>query len=1056
MNEDSQGRAAAVLTTAHAQLRAGALGDAQRLLRSALDGGVFGDPPEPEAVLALRLLGQATRQLGDLEAAAAIYEDARRIARSFASPRLESIAVEGLALVARADDEQPRALALYDEAAHLALDGGDPAGHAAVLSNKGNLLIHMERYEEAEAVLREAVSCEEFAPVQKAAAEDNLAGALGRMGRLEEAIEMAEGAISTFERSGAGIDRYVALRNLEEFHRQLGQTDEAAQTFVAAHELIAALEIENLDRDHYRAFPERARAIEEETTRKLDSDDMASALDIGVHATLGIELGNEADKHFEAGEYRAAEEALYRALEHWQHLGAHHQTPRIHQALGMVYTETGQRERALRHLLLSREIAHMLGDAYREMSTCANLCRFALDVPEQAGELDPMQLIARARALHPLAVEQLIGPVPEGAPEPPMEGGVIDTLDTSNCVSHGAWDLAERFARRSVETIEETFEKSEEDTSQFHYRLGLRLTKLYTILRNQGKDQDADALEIRLDQILKEDDNARLVFSVHAILGGERFAHDLWDEETFRRLCAACDAYERARVKAQPIGELSDFTDLFNPPFDEAIEVAVKLGRNAEALHLLERSKARSLLDDLAVGESTLAESAGALAPGDEKPPELQPLAQPASAEQLSEALARRSGDPLLIEFFIGPRNILAFTLDAGGELGVHRLGDSSDERWTELMHLVYKNALSGEGAALQALRDSALRELSSFIQTAAGDRPAFVCPHRALHALPLHLMEEDGNGTLTPRPRTFHLPSGSLLRLADDPEELEGSLVAGDPLSDLPFAALEASAVAERFQIEPTLGDACTPSWLASELERGHRPLRLVHLACHALFHPRRGERSGLVLTDGGAPAVVSVRDVAALDWTADLLVLSACSSGQQQVREGDELAGLARTMLGRGARALIAALWEVSDLSTYLLVEDLYARLPQDRGWDLETIGAALVSAQRGVRDSSARDLLDLAIRLHERADATGDDSLSHCALSAAATAHRAAGNREESLRCYEAIACLRENREPAPDIGAFDWSGQAELGQASGYAAQPFADPVNWAAFVLVGRG
>jgi CHAT domain-containing protein/tetratricopeptide (TPR) repeat protein len=1045
--------AESILMSAYTHLGVGALDDAQRELADALQRGVFGEEPSVNLVLALRMLAQATRKLGHLQRATAIYQEARRVAHELGKPDLESAAVEGLALVASFDGEPARALKLYDEAAALAEAGGDEIGRAAVLSNKGNLLVNQEQFEKAVPILREALSCKGLTPGQRAGFEDNMSIALAGQGELEEAIVVATRAAKLFERLGAGFDHYQVLCHLERYRRQLGHDEDAAKTFVEAHELIARVEAENLDIEHYRLYDERVRRIESETRRHLESEG-AVALDIGLHAHIATDLGNRADLAFESGDYAAAETDLLNALGHWEQLKALHAIPRIHHALGMVYTETGQVERARGHLMMSREMAHQLGDAHRELSACTNLCRFVLDNPNDAGELDAPQLIARARALRPLVFNGEDGI--EVGHELPIDGGVIDSLDAGICASHRAFDLAEAAACRAIETIEPVINQGGQYADLMRYRLGLRLVKLYSILRRRNEDGDAkeraDALAIRLDEFMLGDPTPRTAFSVQATLGVEMFHNDNWDEEALKRLLGACDAYEEIREQALKVGELGDFAEAIRPPFPEAIEVSIHLGKPEEALHLLERSKSRSLLDALRASETELLEGlSGPPGDGSELAREGRQLTRPATAAELSAALASRTSDPLLVELFLGPRNVYAFTLDGRGELGTHHLGQSTRPEWIELGELVRKKSLAGAGSALETLSHPAVRTLSAFVQSAAGSRPVYLSPHGVLHALPLHLVDE--GGVLTPRPRTYHLPSGSLLRIDSDRSATNGALVGGDPLGDLPYAALEAESVAERFDVLAVTGVHCTPEWLASALVKGHAPLRLVHLACHAVFHPSRGERSGVVLTDGNGPAVVSVRELSSLDWDGDLVVLSACSSGQQEVRAGDELAGISRTLLGRGARALIVALWEVPDLQTYLLIKRLYSQLPLEGDWSLQAIGDALAAAQRAVRDMRSRDLMDTALHLHEMGG-HGEDLL-RCAFSAAAIAHSSAGNQQEALSCVESLLALAEDREPAPDIGALQWDAQAQIAEAPAYEAKPFADPTNWAAFTLVGR-
>jgi CHAT domain-containing protein len=233
-----------------------------------------------------------------------------------------------------------------------------------------------------------------------------------------------------------------------------------------------------------------------------------------------------------------------------------------------------------------------------------------------------------------------------------------------------------------------------------------------------------------------------------------------------------------------------------------------------------------------------------------------------------------------------------------------------------------------------------------------------------------------------------------------------------------------------------------------------GHAPLGLVHLACHAVIHSRRPERNGIVLSNTSGPQVVGIRELAALDWSSNLTVISACSSGQQHVRTGDELSGVARTLLARGARSLIVALWPVPDLATYLIIKELHDRLSAAWPPALDDCSAALAGAQAAVRNLTARQLVAISGDLRNAALAKKHDGTMICAMSALATAHRSAGNREEWLRWREAIRCRIAHEPFARDLGSLDWDVQPLLAEGSAYDVTPFSEPTDWAAFVLIG--
>ena len=112
-----------------------------------------------------------------------------------------------------------------------------------------------------------------------------------------------------------------------------------------------------------------------------------------------------------------------------------------------------------------------------------------------------------------------------------------------------------------------------------------------------------------------------------------------------------------------------------------------------------------------------------------------------------------------------------------------------------------------------------------------------------------------------------------------------------------------------------------------------------IIHLACHGQFRPDNALFSSLHLADGW----VTVRDVTANRLRAQLVTLSACETGLNEIFAGEELLGLARGFLAAGAGSLILSLWTVNDAATSRLMADVYRNL--QRG---ETIAASLRVAQ------------------------------------------------------------------------------------------------------------
>jgi CHAT domain-containing protein/tetratricopeptide (TPR) repeat protein len=123
-----------------------------------------------------------------------------------------------------------------------------------------------------------------------------------------------------------------------------------------------------------------------------------------------------------------------------------------------------------------------------------------------------------------------------------------------------------------------------------------------------------------------------------------------------------------------------------------------------------------------------------------------------------------------------------------------------------------------------------------------------------------------------------------------------------------------------------------------------------------------------------------------------AELVTLSACRSGVSRVLRGDEPMGLVRAFLSAGARAVLVTLWPVEDTSARLLMECFYRVLCEGLG-----PAAALRAAQRYLRSLTLADVRQILLAWGEDVGDMPDDE-----------------------------------------------------------AAQPYADPAFWGAYILIGAG
>jgi CHAT domain-containing protein/tetratricopeptide (TPR) repeat protein len=178
--------------------------------------------------------------------------------------------------------------------------------------------------------------------------------------------------------------------------------------------------------------------------------------------------------------------------------------------------------------------------------------------------------------------------------------------------------------------------------------------------------------------------------------------------------------------------------------------------------------------------------------------------------------------------------------------------------------------------------------------------------------------------------------------------------------LPHLPFAGLEAEAVARRFPIVTLLKGG-------ENVERELRNLGeqdrlsgfdVIHVAGHTLFDAA-AERCGLAIHEGASAAdriddgVLDAEEIL-LGWDLDgaLLTLSGCESAHAAgVWRGEDL-GLTPALFAAGAGRVIVSLWSVDDRATAVLMDRLYANLVGDGRLRRLPPAAALREAKIHVR--------------------------------------------------------------------------------------------------------
>jgi CHAT domain-containing protein/Flp pilus assembly protein TadD len=251
---------------------------------------------------------------------------------------------------------------------------------------------------------------------------------------------------------------------------------------------------------------------------------------------------------------------------------------------------------------------------------------------------------------------------------------------------------------------------------------------------------------------------------------------------------------------------------------------------------------------------------------------------------------------------------------------------------------------------ALQQLHELLITPIADLLPSNPDQTVVFV-PQENLFVLPFAALQDRQGRYLIERHTLVHAPSIQVLNLAaarqiDRPNPT--ALIVGNPvmpqrlnlatnqtahLAPLPFAEVEAIAIAKQLKVPVLTQAAATKPQVMAQMPQA----KLIHLATHGLLDDLR---------DSGIPGAIALAptpgndgfltsdEIAQLQLQADLVVLSACNTGEGTI-SGDGVIGLSRAFMTAGASRVMVSLWQVPDDSTAELMQHFYRdrqRLTQD----------------------------------------------------------------------------------------------------------------------------
>lgn len=399
-------------------------------------------------------------------------------------------------------------------------------------------------------------------------------------------------------------------------------------------------------------------------------------------------------------------------------------------------------------------------------------------------------------------------------------------------------------------------------------------------------------------------------------------AHQLLGEmpEAEADLAAAITEFERLRADPDREELRESLFGRAQEAFDQMVELQVTRGHFDRAFFYSERSRARALLDRLALVDT---------APGRDQ------LPAPVSPEAVAAALPPRTG---LVEYAVLPDRLLAWWA-AGGRTGMVDVPVTADELETRVDHL--RRALEGSlpETTVRAAAADLYPVLISPVADALGDVPLLVVvPDRMLHRVPFAALFDRGRGRyLVDEHAVVTAPSSAsfLTALANErrfpTNEARTVFAIGEPdlpdtipfdFDDLRGAQTEAREVAALSATgEALVGARATRGRFLEALGR----YRVIHFAGHATADDRPGGLGRLYLAaDETSPTgELSAHDIALQPTDAtEIVVLSACESVGAPGTGREASHGLAAAFLAAGVPTVVASLWRADDSASHDLM--------------------------------------------------------------------------------------------------------------------------------------
>ncbi|XP_022809432.1 tetratricopeptide repeat protein 28-like [Stylophora pistillata] len=252
-------------------------------------------------------------------------------------------------------------------------------------------------------------------------------------------------------------------------------------------------------------------------------------------------------------------------------------------------------------------------------------------------------------------------------------------------------------------------------------------------------------------------------------------------------------------------------------------------------------------------------------------------------------------------------------------------------------------NVWYSKSRAVQKLYEIIFTPIADLIE---GKELTFV-PEGPFCLVPYPALEDSNSTYLSDSFRIRVLPSLTTLQLIHDcPAQFHrttGALLVGDPcfkdiiyqgksLLQLPGARREVEMIGRILNITPLTGEMATKDEVLKRLSS----VALVHIAAHGKMETGEVFLGANTRRENSRPQeedyLMTMKDVLESGLRARLVVLSCCHTARGEVM-AEGVVGMARALLGAGARSIVVTLWAIDDEGTPEFMSFFYGALAKGK---------------------------------------------------------------------------------------------------------------------------